>query len=309
MKSARHGIIVIDKPEGISSFGVVKVVRRLLRIRKIGHLGTLDPFATGVLPLCLNEATKLVPFLIEEPKTYRATLHLGIETDTQDLTGTVVSQSAALPPADEVVRVINSFEGEQFQVPPMYSAVRHQGRRLYQLARQGQTLPVAPRRIVVLALAIEDVAVPEVTITVTCSRGTYIRTLAADIGRRLGCGAHLRALRRLRVGPFSLPLAVPMPSRSDPCGQEALLSHLIPLAQAIPHWRPVMVDRRAAQRLRQGKALPDWPGRNDEQPVRPGEKVRVLTDEELVAVAEAADTPGQPLLRPIRVFHAGTGKI
>jgi tRNA pseudouridine55 synthase len=305
MKPGWHGIIVIDKPAGLSSFGVVKAVRRLLKVKKIGHLGTLDPFATGVLPLCLNEATKLVPFLIEEPKTYRATLYLGVETDTQDLTGKVAAENPVMSRPEEIIRVMETFRGEQFQVPPLHSALRFRGQRLYHLARQGLTLEIAPRRISVHRLEIENIAIPTVTFTVTCSRGTYIRTLAADIGHRLGCGAHLKALRRLQVGPFFISRAVPLPSREDRQGPEELRSHLIALGQSLPHWRAITVGDREAQRLRHGQALTAWPGWREYQPVQPGERVRVLRDQELVAVAELAGTSVQPRLNPIRVFHSG----
>ncbi|MDD3579565.1 MAG: tRNA pseudouridine(55) synthase TruB [Desulfobacca sp.] len=307
MKPAGQGIIVIDKPAGISSFGVVKAVRRILKVKKIGHLGTLDPFATGVLPLCLNEATKLVPFLIEESKTYQATLRLGAETDTQDLGGNIIKECPDLPEVDHIVPVIKSFEGEQCQVPPMYSALRYQGQRLYHLARQGLTLEVNPRRITIYRLAIGDISLPEVTFTVTCSKGTYIRTLAADIGRQLGCGAYLRALRRLQVGPFSLSQALALPERDDPQAPEKLWSHLIPLADALPNWQAIAVSDQEAQRLRQGQNLQEWPGQAAYQWRPVGERVRVLQGRELVAVAELSGEPCQPALSPIRVFAAGQG--
>ncbi|OPX20119.1 MAG: tRNA pseudouridine(55) synthase TruB [Desulfobacca sp. 4484_104] len=305
MKPSVHGIIVIDKPAGISSFGVVKAVRRILKVKKIGHLGTLDPFATGVLPLCLNEATKLVPFLIEEPKTYQATLWLGAETDTQDLGGKIIKECADLPAVDNIVPVIKSFAGEQWQVPPMYSALRYQGQRLYHLGRQGLSLEVNPRRITIYRLEIDDISPPEVTFTVTCSKGTYIRTLAADIGRQLGCGAYLRALRRLQVGAFSLSQALALPEPDDPQAPEKLWSYLIPLADALPNWPTVAISDQEAKRLRQGQNLQNWPGQAAYQGRPLGERVRVLQGRELVAVAELSGEPSRPALSPIRVFAAG----
>jgi tRNA pseudouridine55 synthase len=303
MKPQLNGIIVIDKPAGLPSFGVVKAVRRVLSIKKIGHLGTLDPFATGVLPLCLNEATKLVPFLIEESKTYQAVLYLGQETDTQDLTGKVVFQTDELPDEAEIIRVIQTFAGEQFQVPPMYSAVHYQGKRLYQMARQGLAVEVPPRLIMVSDLKIEAIALPEVGLTVTCSKGTYIRTLATDIGRALGCGAHLKALQRLRVGPFSLDQAVALPVPEDNYGAAKLLAHLIPLSRAIPHFRSVKVGKYEAQKLKQGQRLSEWPSFPEEPPLQPGERVRVLQDQQLIAVAELSKESRAAELSPIRVFN------
>ncbi len=305
MKPHLHGVVVIDKPAGLSSFGVVKAVRRILKVKKIGHLGTLDPFATGVLPLCLNEATKLVPFLIEESKTYRAVLHLGVETDTQDVNGTVVGQCSDLPRSEEIVRVMASFVGEQFQAPPMYSALRYQGQRLYHLARQGLTLEVNPRRIKVYSLALEEISLPEVTFVVTCSKGTYIRTLAADMGRCLGCGAHLKALRRLAVGPFSMSRAVSLPGWDDPQAQEKVRSHLIPLVHCLPDWPTVSVSNHEAQRLRQGQILRQWSSQAEYQGRQPGERVRILQGQELVAVAELSGISPRFALKPIRGFAAG----
>ncbi len=198
------GILLIDKPEGLSSFDVVRRVRRALGERKIGHLGTLDPFATGLLPLCLGEATKLVPYLLPEAKTYRATLRLGVATDTQDLTGRVVSRTETWPAPEQVYQAAARFVGEIQQVPPMHSALHYQGERLYKLARRGETVDLPPRPVTIYRLEVEEVDLPRVTITVRCSQGTYIRTLAADLGAVLGCGAHLTALRRLEVGPFKV---------------------------------------------------------------------------------------------------------
>ncbi|MDD2903312.1 MAG: tRNA pseudouridine(55) synthase TruB, partial [Syntrophales bacterium] len=202
------GILLIDKPAGPSSFEVVRRVRKALKVRKAGHGGTLDPFATGLLLLCIGEATKLVPFLMPEPKTYRAQVKLGEETDTQDLTGQVVARSEELPAPAQVYEAAAGFVGEIEQVPPMYSALRHQGKRLYQLARRGETVEVKPRKVTIYSLEVLEVDLPRVRLQVRCSPGTYIRTLAADLGQALGCGAHLAALRRLAVGPFKVAEAL-----------------------------------------------------------------------------------------------------
>ena len=194
------GLLLIDKPAVITSFGVVRRVRKALQVKKVGHLGTLDPFATGLLPLALGEATKLTQFLLDEPKTYMATLKLGVETDTQDLTGRITAESDHLPAAEEVRHAAGSLVGEIDQVPPMYSAVHHQGERLYKLARRGEKVTAAPRKVMIYRLEIKDMALPQVTLEVECSKGTYIRTLAHDLLRGSSCRPHSPGRGALPVG-------------------------------------------------------------------------------------------------------------
>jgi tRNA pseudouridine55 synthase len=303
MKPSLHGVIVIDKPAGPSSFGVVKVVRRLLQIKKVGHLGTLDPFAVGVLPLCLNEATKLTPFLLEQPKAYRATVFLGAETDTQDSTGTIISRTSHLPSPEAIAPALATFVGEQWQTPPLFSALHFQGRRLYQWARQGISVDVTPRQITIMNLAIESLALPELTFTVTCSKGTYIRTLATDLGRQLGCGAYLKALQRLRVGPFSLDQAVSLPAGPNDRSASQLLERFIPLVDCLPHLPALEVDPAVAVRVRQGKSL-DLDGEVAlESSVAMGEHLKIVCQQMLVAVAVLGDTAQGNKIQPVRVFN------
>lgn len=290
------GLLLIDKPAGPSSFEVVRRVRRALKVRKAGHGGTLDPFATGLLLLCLGEATKLVPFLMPEPKTYRAVVKLGEETDTQDLTGEVVARSDKLPEPEQIYATAGRFLGEIEQIPPMYSALRHHGERLYQLARRGETVAVKPRKVTIYRLEVQEVALPLVTLEVTCSPGTYIRTLAADLGRTLGCGAHLAALRRLAVGPFRVEAALSLETMRD-MTREELASRIIPLAECLPGLRALEVQPEEAARLGHGQALP-WPENN----FSPGERVRVLAHGDLLAVAEVRGEPERKVLAPVRVF-------
>ena len=292
------GILLLDKPEGVTSFEVVRRVRRVLKVRKVGHLGTLDPFATGLLPLCLGEATKLVPFLMPQPKTYRAVVKLGEETDTQDLTGEVVARSQNLPAPEEVYRVAARFVGEIQQIPPMYSALHYQGERLYKLARRGEKVDRKPRQVVIHRLEVEEVALPLVTITVICSQGTYIRTLAADLGAAVGCGGHLAALRRLAVGDFKVEQALPLAALKEAAPEE-LRARVISLMDCLPGMRPVQVGPDQTRLLRQGRALP-WAG-ND---LAVGEQVRVLAAQELVAVACVRRSAPQTFLAPVRVFNS-----
>lgn len=302
MKPVLHGVIVINKPAGPSSFGVVKIARRLLQVKKIGHLGTLDPFAVGVLPLCLREATKLTPFLLDQPKTYRATVFLGAATDTQDSTGTIISRSSELPAPEAIAPALATFVGEQWQTPPLFSALHFRGRRLYQWARQGISVAVTPRQITILNLTLESIALPEITFTVTCSKGTYIRTLATDLGRHLGCGAHLKALERQRVGPFTLDQAVSIPA--DPADRSAshLLDHLIPLVQCLPHLPTLQVDPAVAVQVRQGKSLHLDDQVTLDASVTPGEHVKIVCEQTLVAVAILGHQGEK--LQPVRVFNS-----
>ena len=187
MRDAIDGILVVDKPAGISSAGVVARIKSVLKVRKAGHAGTLDPFATGVMICCINRATKLSRFFLHSRKRYEALLRLGRETDTQDSTGTVTAE--ADPGGIEVTElhaVFDRFKGRQKQSPPAYSALKHKGVPLYKLARRGAAVQKPPREIMVSELSIQETALPNVRFTVTCSAGTYVRTLAADIGRALG---------------------------------------------------------------------------------------------------------------------------
>ena len=302
MKPSLHGIIVINKPAGPSSFGMVKRARRLLQVKKIGYLGTLDPFAQGVLPLCLQEATKLTPFLLDQPKTYRATVFLGAETDTQDSTGTIISRSSELPAPEAVAPALATFVGEQWQTPPLFSALHFQGRRLYHWARQGISVDVTPRQITIMDIVLESLVMPELTFRVTCSKGTYIRTLAADLGRQLGCGAHLKDLQRLHVGPFSLDQAVSLPDGSDDQAGAGIIKHLIPLADCLPHLPALSVDSAGAVRVRQGKALDLKDEGALESPIASGEHLKIICQHMLVAVA-VLDGMGEKI-KPVRVFNS-----
>lgn len=300
MNSPSHGILVIDKPAGPTSFQVVQRVRRLLGVKKVGHLGTLDPFATGVLPLCIQEATKLTPFLADFPKTYRATMLLGVATDTQDLTGAVISRATHLPAPETISSALAELVGEHWQTPPMYSAIQVQGRRLYHYARQGLSVTVPPRPIQIYALSVDNIALPEVTFTVTCSKGTYIRTLAADLGQQWGCGAHLTGLRRLQVGPFTLDQAIPLPNPAAVAPASNIWEHLIPLAECLPHLTAVEVDNDTAVRLHQGQAIevvwkPGCPA------PAPGTYLKIICRQMLVAVAISSNDGKK--LQPVRVFH------
>lgn len=209
----RNGILVVNKPQGISSAGVVNRLKHLLKVKKIGHTGTLDPFATGVLPIAVGQATRISKYFLKGVKGYRAQVTLGIETDTYDCTGTVIhlasSDHLAALGADQIKDVVTGFWGHQEQIPPAYSALKHKGQPLYKLARQGQVIEKPPRPIEIMDITIKNFRMdangyPVFDMPVTCSGGTYIRSLAHDIGAALGCGAHLSALQRTRAGQFKI---------------------------------------------------------------------------------------------------------
>ena len=198
------GILVIRKEKGYTSHDVVAKLRGILHMKKIGHTGTLDPAAEGVLPVALGKGTRLVELLTEKEKTYEAVLRLGVSTDTQDMTGAVLSEKPVIVTEEEVREAVGSFVGEQQQVPPMYSALKVNGKKLYELAREGKTIERKPRPVVFYEIRILDMELPLVRISVTCSKGTYIRALARDLGRACDNAAHISALRRTASGVVSI---------------------------------------------------------------------------------------------------------
>lgn len=214
-KSSRqpiNGVVLLDKPKGLSSNDALIRVKRTLNALKAGHTGTLDPFATGLLPLCFGEATKFSHDLLNADKTYETTVVLGVKTTTGDIEGDIVETKAVEQlQKEEVIEVVSQFIGEIEQVPPMYSALKRNGKPLYEYAREGIVLEREKRKVVIYDIAVKKIDLPLVTLEVSCSKGTYIRTLGEDIGERLGCGAHLQSLRRTKVGELSLKEAMTLP--------------------------------------------------------------------------------------------------
>ncbi|MEE8185420.1 MAG: tRNA pseudouridine(55) synthase TruB [Thermodesulfobacteriota bacterium] len=199
------GILVIDKPKGLTSHDVVLKVRKAINVRKVGHLGTLDPMATGVLPLCIGRATKIARFLDNVKKEYVAKIRFGVETDSYDATGRVIAETDTSSICEEDVRrTLQLFKGKMEQIPPMFSAIKVNGTPLYKLARKGIYIERKPREIEIHSIDIEEVNLPYLVLRISCSKGTYIRSLGHDIGMRLGCGANLVALRRIKNGQFTL---------------------------------------------------------------------------------------------------------
>jgi tRNA pseudouridine55 synthase len=297
------GVLVVDKPAGPTSFEVVKRVRRAAGADKAGHAGTLDPAATGVLVVCLDDAVKLQQWLADGDKAYQATVAFGAATSTEDAEGEVVARGDASRLREEAIRAaLPKFVGDVEQVPPMYSAVRVGGRRLHEAARAGDDVPRAPRRVRIHELRLDGFepaapgALAHARVLVRCGKGTYVRTLAADLGRALGVPAHLAALRRTEASGFALGQAIPLDEaealgRSD---RAALHARLVPPAEALGFMPAVAVDAAEARALAQGKALPrEAPAAEAVRAVGPGGGL----------VAICAPTPGG--LQPIRVFVTG----
>lgn len=253
-----NGLLVLDKPSGMSSNRALQIVRRLFRARKAGHTGSLDPLATGVLPLCLGEATKLSGRLLDAVKAYEVTGRLGERTDTGDAEGEVIERRDPGPlNVAEIRSALDAFRGEIDQVPPMYSALKHEGRRLYRLAREGRTVDRPARRVTIRELELLDWTPPDLRLRVVCSKGTYIRSLVEDIGAALGGGAHVRALRRIAAGPFDLGQAVTLEQLESAAeqGTEALDRLLMPMDVAVRDLPALAFPADAARRLVQGQEV------------------------------------------------------
>jgi tRNA pseudouridine55 synthase len=246
------GVIVVDKPAGWTSRAVVEEVKRALGIKKAGHTGTLDPLATGVLPVCINEATKLVQFLALDTKDYRATLRLGVRTDTLDTEGKVITREEPSVTREQVEETLRSLAGRREQTPPLYSAVKFRGRPLYHWTRRGIVVEQMPREVEVFAIRLEAFRLPEVDFTVSCSKGTYIRSLCAEAGEMLGCGGCMSALRRTRSGFFHEKMALTIDDMTKEEKQGRLAAHLTPLAEVLPGLAAIDVDPPLAERLRKG---------------------------------------------------------
>jgi tRNA pseudouridine55 synthase len=250
------GILNLDKPRGKTSFGVVALVRRLSGERRVGHAGTLDPDATGVLPVCLGQGTRLIEFLAEATKIYRAEIELGITTDTYDAAGKVTQRcDASSLTKQQVETALSFFIGFIDQTPPMYSAVKQQGVPLYRWARAGVELPRKARRVEISRLEIVDWKLPLLTLEVECSKGTYIRSLAHDLGQKLGCGAHLKNLVRLKSGPFHIGDAVSISALEDAFQQGRWAELFHPIDMAVLHLPAITVDEESEKAIINGRPL------------------------------------------------------
>ena len=285
------GVLTIDKSAGITSHDVVAKVRRVLGIRQVGHTGTLDPFATGLLLVTVGSATRLMRYTHTLPKTYEATITLGAESDTDDLTGTITPhQIEEAPPPERVASIVATFIGTIAQVPPRYAAIKHQGKKLYEYARAGEMVPRQPRPITIHAIEILAYTYPTLTLRVVCSTGTYIRALGRDIGEQLHTGGYLTALRRTRIGNFDVNSAV-TPSSLTPSTTHTQVQPSVRLVEHLPF---VVLSPQNVAQFRQGRAV------GSTTTYSGGTVVAVLTPNgELIGIAEI-DAAG--LLHPKTVL-------
>lgn len=314
MNRNMDGILIVDKPEGITSLDVAREMKRRFGVKKAGHVGTLDPFATGVLPIVINEGTKLVPFLGEGPKEYEVTLKLGEETTTDDWTGQVVTSrpwEEVLP--EKIEAVVRAFLGKIRQMPPMFSAVKIAGRPLYRLARKGIEVERKEREVEIYGVQMEGIDLPLVRLKVFCSKGTYIRALGRDIGRKIGCGAHLLRLRRTRSGPFTLGEAISWERIKEFSNPSLLSPWLISLKAALPSLPEVVGDEHLVRKVRLGRKMTVQDLSLQNLPAfEKGEYLKICSlEEELVAVLRSemrgADirraNPEAVAFRPLRIFQ------
>jgi tRNA pseudouridine55 synthase len=294
------GILNIDKPAGMTSHDVVNRVRRISGQRRVGHAGTLDPSATGVLIVCLGQATRVVEYIMASDKVYQAQIRLGISTDTHDAEGEVTATAEVDVGQEEDWRIreaLTAFVGSIQQVPPMYSALKREGVPLYRLARQGITVERKPRPVVIYDIELLDWNPPLFTIQVECSPGTYIRALARDLGQELGCGAHLHSLTRLASGHFTLEEAASLDELTEAFAQGDWQGFIHPLDEALLDFEALVVDAQAERHLRHGQQIqgPDSPGLCRAYSLK-GELIAILTHDSQTG-----------LWQPKKVFEARLG--
>ena len=300
------GIIIIDKPPNITSSRVVAFVKKTLNADKVGHAGTLDPFAEGVLVCCVNQATRLARFLLDGKKKYSALLKLGEETDTQDLTGTVVSTAKSVDFSEQTIQtVFQSYLGPIAQLPPVYSALKHKGVPLYKLARNGKPVQKPPRRVHIYDICVQDIELPYVRFEVSCSAGTYIRTLGADIGKSLGCGGHLNALKRIASSGFTLDQATPLSALEGLAQSRRLSKKMISMRDALPDMPEFSAEAHIVEKIRHGQKLTanDLMGSNGiQRTCKAGGYLKIVDrEEDLFAIVEQNKTGDR--LNYCCVFH------
>jgi tRNA pseudouridine55 synthase len=259
VNNAISGVLVVDKPIGLTSHDVVEIIRRGTNIRRAGHTGTLDPRASGVLVVLIGPAVRLSEYVSASDKRYQAIIRLGTVTDTYDGDGQVLSSSEVNVTEEQFQTELEKFVGEIEQVPPPYSAVKVHGRKAYEMARKGEEVDLAPRKIQVYSLELLEWAPPDAVVDVYCSSGTYVRSLANDLGANLGCGANLTGLRRTKSGRFTLRDAVPLRKLRDAFTDGTWYQHLIPAAEALSDWKSVELTNDQVDAIRHGHRVPGDP--------------------------------------------------
>ncbi|WP_277810204.1 tRNA pseudouridine(55) synthase TruB [Chromohalobacter canadensis] len=288
------GVLLLDKAQGVSSNHALQQVRRLYDAQKAGHTGTLDPMATGLLPICFGEATKFSAYLLDADKTYRTRVRLGETTDTGDVEGTVVERHSVPALVEhDIEAVLARFRGDIEQIPPMYSALKHQGRPLYELAREGKQVERAARRVRVYDMRLLSCETEGFELEVRCSKGTYIRTLAEDIGRALGCGAHITSLRRLSSGPFDAD-AMQGYEALEQMDEASRQARLLPIDAMLPHVPSLEVAAIESRRLLQGQRA-----RVETGALAPDETARLYHDGAFLGLVSVT-RPGEVTPRRLR---------
>lgn len=287
------GVLVIDKPTGMTSHQVVQVVRRGTNIKRAGHTGTLDPRASGVLVVLLGPAVRLSEYISAEDKRYHATIKLGERTDTYDGDGEITSTSEVDVTREEFEEALKGFQGEIQQVPPPYSAVKVKGRRAYEMARKGEEVELEARTIQVHSLELLEWNPPEAVVDIHCSSGTYVRSLAHDLGEQLGCGAYLTGLRRTKSGRFTLKDSTELRTLTEAFEDNTWYKYLIPAAEALSDWPSITLSNEEVELVRHGHRIEREKGKDA--------LVRAITEQgELVALMEYDDEAGE--FQPKKVF-------
>lgn len=289
-----HGIFNVNKPQGKTSHAIVGAVRRFSGIQRVGHGGTLDPMATGVLLICIGQATRISEYLLDHDKKYRARVHLGVETDTYDATGTITSERNASVTDADIHSALKTFLGKISQYPPAYSAIKRDGVALYKLARQGIAVETDARLVEIFSIEVNEIALPEVEFTVHCSKGTYIRSIAHDLGEKLGCGGHLSALTRLASGKFTLQDSVTLDELGEAFQRGEAENYLIPFDRALEQFEVINVDAATAKKIVNGLSF--IAVQKIETPL-----ARVYSEGKIIALVERGEGPD--VWKPKKVFN------
>lgn len=286
-KNTIHGVLLVDKPKGYSSNAVLQKVKRMFNAKKAGHTGSLDPLATGILPVCFGEATKFSQHLLDSDKTYQVHALLGERTTTGDAEGEVIAtrEASGVTPYD-IEQVIKQFQGPILQIPPMYSALKQDGQVLYKLARQGKEVERPARPVTIYSLNMDSFSLPTVGFTVSCSKGTYIRTLVEDIGEALGCGAHVSMLRRIKTAQYSIADSYTLEQLQALVAETdtaALESLLLPIDSAIEDWPKITLSDDEAFYIRRGQSI------TPQEPVFMGKVRMETTSQQFLGVGEGVE--------------------
>jgi len=284
------GIIVIDKPADITSAGVVSRIKKFFGAKKAGHTGTLDPFATGIMVCCINNATRLSRFFLHGNKKYEAVLHLGVETETQDFTGSITAACDEINFSDKTIQtVFKQFEGTLYQQPPVFSALKHNGVCLYKLARKGKPVQKPPRPVSISYIKILSMDLPFIRFEVSCSAGTYIRTLCADIGKALGCGGHLKALRRIECCGFKINESTTLSELERLALSPKISDKVISMSKALPDMPEHIADKALADKIKDGKKITDRDFNFNSQKDNTSDKRKIKISQGFIKIVDKND--------------------